>query len=91
MTLPPKPGTSFLYLRTLSFNVCSRCTGTKPLDCLRAVDGATLGDINLSVMTAGLQGTFTFVPVVDGLFITQSPTDALHQGKLNGVNLQLLR
>jgi len=43
-----------------------------------------LGDINVNVILAGFQGTFTFVPVVDGSFITQSPTDALLRGKLNG-------
>ncbi|KAJ6585081.1 alpha beta-hydrolase [Mycena capillaripes] len=60
------------------------CNGTQPLDCLRAVDGAKLADINLNVILAGFQGTFTFVPVVDGTFITQSPTDTLRGNKLNG-------
>ncbi|KAF8158921.1 alpha beta-hydrolase [Mycena galopus ATCC 62051] len=60
------------------------CNGTEPLDCLRAVDGATLANINLNTILAGFQNTFTFVPVVDGSFITQSPTDALSQGKVNG-------
>ncbi|KAJ6585078.1 alpha beta-hydrolase [Mycena capillaripes] len=60
------------------------CNGTQTLDCLRTVDGGKLADINVNVIVAGLQGTFTFVPVIDGTFITQSPTDALRDGKLNG-------
>ncbi|KAJ7625359.1 Alpha/Beta hydrolase protein [Mycena polygramma] len=60
------------------------CNGTEVLDCLRAVDGATLADINLDTILAGFQGTFTFVPVIDGSFITQSPTDALLHGEVNG-------
>ncbi|KAF8158883.1 Alpha/Beta hydrolase protein [Mycena galopus ATCC 62051] len=60
------------------------CTGTDPLNCLLAVDSATLGDINVAVILAGFLNTFTFVPVVDGSFITQNPTDALIQRKVNG-------
>ncbi|KAJ6585113.1 Alpha/Beta hydrolase protein [Mycena capillaripes] len=60
------------------------CNNTKPLDCLRALDGATLEEINLNMILADFQGTFPFSPVVDGSFITQSPTDALLHGKHNG-------
>ncbi|KAF7365126.1 Carboxylic ester hydrolase [Mycena venus] len=60
------------------------CNCTKPLDCLRGVDSATLANININLILAGFQGTFTFVPVIDGSFITQSPTDAITQGKVNG-------
>ncbi|KAJ6462025.1 Alpha/Beta hydrolase protein [Mycena vitilis] len=60
------------------------CNGTEALDCLRAVDTATLVDINVNTITAGFQGTFTFVPVIDGSFIRQSPTDALLRGEVNG-------
>ncbi|KAF7365111.1 Carboxylic ester hydrolase [Mycena venus] len=59
------------------------CKGTAVLQCLRAVDSAILADINVNVMLAGFQNTFSFSPVVDGSFITQSPTDALLQGKVN--------
>lgn len=34
-------------------------------------------------------GTFAFVPVVDGTFITQRPTIALRQGKFNGIRIEL--
>ncbi|KAJ7258056.1 Alpha/Beta hydrolase protein [Mycena haematopus] len=62
------------------------CNGTKPLDCLRAADSATLANINLNVILAGFGNnlTFNFVPVIDGSFITQSPTESLSQGKVNG-------
>ncbi|KAJ7625350.1 Alpha/Beta hydrolase protein [Mycena polygramma] len=60
------------------------CNGTEVLDCLRAVDTVTLVDINVNTILAGFQGTYTFVPVIDGSFITQSPTDALLHGKVNG-------
>ncbi|KAJ7838686.1 alpha beta-hydrolase [Mycena leptocephala] len=71
--------------QTLFNEVAGRagCTGTKPLDCLRAVDSATMEDINLNLMLASFYDTFSFAPVVDGSFITQSPTDALLQGKVN--------
>ncbi|KAJ6495420.1 Alpha/Beta hydrolase protein [Mycena sanguinolenta] len=68
MTLPPKQDT---------------CNDTKPLDCLRAVDSATMADINANIVL-GSTAPFTFVPVIDAVFITQSPTDALSQGQVNG-------
>ncbi|KAJ6552148.1 Alpha/Beta hydrolase protein [Mycena sp. CBHHK59/15] len=73
--------------QTLFNNVSSQagCAASAvPLDCLRAADSALLQDINLSMGIAGFMGTFAFVPVVDGSFILQSPTDALRQGNLNG-------
>ncbi|KAF8158940.1 hypothetical protein K438DRAFT_1986112 [Mycena galopus ATCC 62051] len=54
------------------------------LDCLRAVDGATLAGINLNVDVTGVSDIFTFGPVVDDSFIVQSSIDALSQGKVNG-------
>ncbi|KAJ7134759.1 alpha beta-hydrolase [Mycena epipterygia] len=60
------------------------CNDINVLECLRAVDATLLQQINLDVIIASFTGSFAFVPVVDGSFITQSPTDALAQGKLNG-------
>ncbi|KAJ6585083.1 Alpha/Beta hydrolase protein [Mycena capillaripes] len=84
--LPSQYQYNAIVPQTLFNNVTTQagCNGTTSLDCLRAVDGATLADINLNVIVAGFQGTFTFVPVIDGTFITQSPTDALRDRKLNG-------
>ncbi|KAJ7704489.1 Alpha/Beta hydrolase protein [Mycena rosella] len=54
------------------------------LECLRGVDAAALLEINLNLTLAGFQGTVTFVPVIDKSFITQSPTELLAQGSVNG-------
>ncbi|KAJ7653507.1 Alpha/Beta hydrolase protein [Mycena rosella] len=72
--------------QTLFNNVTTEagCTAENALDCLRKVDGASLQNINLNIILAGFFGTFTFVPVVDGTFITNSPTDLLAAGQKNG-------
>ncbi|KAJ7134819.1 Alpha/Beta hydrolase protein, partial [Mycena epipterygia] len=72
--------------QTLFNDVASQagCNGANVLDCLRRINAALLQKINLNVTIAGFTGTFTFVPVIDGSFITQSPTDSLVQGELNG-------
>ncbi|KAF7314363.1 Carboxylic ester hydrolase [Mycena kentingensis (nom. inval.)] len=63
------------------------CGNHTTLDCLRAVDAATLETINLNTILQGFQGTSTFVPVVDGKLIQQSPTDAFLEKKTNGGSL----
>ena len=55
------------------------------LDCLRAVDVNSLQSANMDINASGFFGTFVFVPVVDGRFITERPTELLKAGKLNGV------
>jgi hypothetical protein len=40
---------------------------------------------NTQINNGGFFGTFLFVPVVDGTFITQRPTLSLQQSKVNGV------
>lgn len=55
------------------------------LACLRAVNVNTLQAANSAINLSGFFGTFVFVPVVDGTFITDSPTKILQQGKVNGV------
>ncbi|KAJ7366930.1 Alpha/Beta hydrolase protein [Mycena albidolilacea] len=84
--LPSQYGYADTVPTTLFNDVAGQagCNGTKPLNCLRTVDGATLANININTILAGFFGTFTFVPVIDGSFITQSPTTALSQGKVNG-------
>ncbi|KAF8824921.1 hypothetical protein HHX47_DHR7000292 [Lentinula edodes] len=49
-----------------------------------SADAAALEIVNGNVNVAGFYGTFVFVPVVDGSFITQRPTEAMKQGKVNG-------
>ncbi|KAF8918598.1 Alpha/Beta hydrolase protein [Mucidula mucida] len=57
------------------------------LECLRQVDSTSLENINSALNLAGFFGTFVFVPVVDGTFITQRPIEALRQRKLNAKTL----
>lgn len=54
--------------------------------CLRTVDANVLGAVNQNIGNLGFFGTFVFVPVVDGMFITQRPIEALKQRKVNGVS-----
>jgi carboxylesterase type B len=85
-----KLGMFFFFPLASDFSSSASCNGTKALDCLRAVDSATLVNININTILGGFFGTFSFVPVIDGSFITQSPTTALSQGKVNGVRISLL-
>ncbi|KAG6865988.1 hypothetical protein C0991_009990 [Blastosporella zonata] len=63
----------------------SSCTSTaSTLACLRAVDVGTLQAINTNISGDAFFGTFIFVPVVDGSFIRQRPTQALREHKVNG-------
>jgi carboxylesterase type B len=67
----------------------SSCTSASDtLSCLRSVDANILETVNANINLAGFFGTFTFVPVVDGEFITQRATEALKQGKVNGVSIE---
>ncbi|KAF7424781.1 hypothetical protein PC9H_010092 [Pleurotus ostreatus] len=54
------------------------------LACLRAADVSRLQAANVQVNRAGFYGTLVTVPVVDGDFITQRPTVALRQRRVNG-------
>ena len=62
---------------------CSSAQDT--LDCLRTVDVNSLQSANVEISVSGFFGTFVFVPVVDGSFITERPTELLKAGKVNGV------
>ncbi|KAJ4478531.1 Alpha/Beta hydrolase protein [Lentinula lateritia] len=71
-----------LYSKVVSQTECSSANDS--LTCLRAVDAVTLETLNNNIIAGGFYGTFIFVPVVDGTFIMQRPTEALAQGKVNG-------
>ncbi len=65
-----------------------RCSSSQDtLECLRNVDIELLDSVNSNIAANGFYGTFIFVPVVDGTFITERPTEALKKGKVNGVCL----
>ncbi|KAF8969096.1 Alpha/Beta hydrolase protein [Flammula alnicola] len=71
-----------LYSEVITQTNCSSASDT--LDCLRAADVGLLQAANVKISSSGFFGTFIFVPVVDGTFITARPTELLKQGKLNG-------
>ncbi|KAJ4480046.1 Alpha/Beta hydrolase protein [Lentinula aciculospora] len=71
-----------LYSEVVSQTNCSSADDS--LACLRAADAHTLGTVNNDINAGGFFGTFLFVPVVDGTFIAQRPTEALKQRKVNG-------
>ncbi|KAJ3921731.1 Alpha/Beta hydrolase protein [Lentinula edodes] len=77
-----------LYSKVVSQTGCSSADDS--LTCLRAVDAATLETLNNNIIAGGFYGTFLFVPVVDGTFIMQRPTEALAQGKVNGVSFRTI-
>ncbi|KAL4255105.1 AB hydrolase superfamily protein, partial [Pleurotus pulmonarius] len=54
------------------------------LSCLRAANVAKLQAANVQINQAGFYGTLVTVPVIDGDFITQRPTLALRQRRVNG-------
>ncbi|KAF8879332.1 Alpha/Beta hydrolase protein [Gymnopilus junonius] len=70
-----------IYNETVAQSNCSSAIDT--LDCLRQADLSILQPINTDIEAAGFFGTFTFVPVVDGEFITDRPTKLLKEGKIN--------
>ncbi|KAJ7448568.1 Alpha/Beta hydrolase protein [Mycena latifolia] len=67
---------------TLNFDSCA--TAEDSMACLRAVDATVLEAANTNISSGAFFGTFVFVPVVDGVFITQRPTISLLEGKVNG-------
>ncbi|KAJ6568772.1 Alpha/Beta hydrolase protein, partial [Mycena capillaripes] len=54
------------------------------LTCLRTANAAVLEMANHDINTAGFFHTFSTVPVIDGVFITQRPTSSFLEGKVNG-------
>ncbi|KAF9018592.1 cephalosporin esterase [Hymenopellis radicata] len=71
-----------LYSEVVTRANCS--SSEDALNCLRHVDTAILQAVNNAVVNRAFYGTFVFNPVVDGTFITQRPSEALRQRKLNG-------
>ena len=72
----------FWILTKVSFSCLS---AQDTLGCLRAADVNCLQSSNLEISASGFFGTFVFVPVVDGSFITERPTELLKAGKVNKV------
>ncbi|KAL0567354.1 hypothetical protein V5O48_014639 [Marasmius crinis-equi] len=77
-----------LFNEVVSQTNCSLSTDT--LRCLRAASSSVLQAANMNINLAGFFGTFVFVPVIDGTFITRRATEALSQGNLNGQALMAM-
>ncbi|KAF2830465.1 alpha/beta-hydrolase [Ophiobolus disseminans] len=64
------------------------CAGTPDvLACLRKKDSTTLQRANIAVTSAGVYGTWAFLPVTDSSFIKSRPSTALLQKRVNGKNI----
>lgn len=56
-------------------------------DCLTQQDTAILQDASFNVSSSGTYGTWGFLPVTDGIFIQDVPSQQLLQKRINGRNL----
>ncbi|KAJ7601717.1 Alpha/Beta hydrolase protein, partial [Mycena rosella] len=64
------------------------CTAASDsLECLRAADINALQNVNIDMNAASFFSMPAFLPVVDGQFITQRPSQSLALGKVNGKSL----
>ncbi|KIJ43139.1 hypothetical protein M422DRAFT_60334 [Sphaerobolus stellatus SS14] len=71
-----------LYNAVVNGTGCSSSIDT--LSCLRGLNATALQATNVALSTNAFFGVFLFVPVVDGTFITERPTQLLAQRKVNG-------
>ncbi|KAF5367116.1 hypothetical protein D9758_003854 [Tetrapyrgos nigripes] len=71
-----------IYSEVVTQTNCASSSNT--LACLRAASAGTLQAANIQISSSAFFGSFLFVPVVDGTFITQRPTEAFRQFKVNG-------
>ncbi|THH08486.1 hypothetical protein EW145_g2677 [Phellinidium pouzarii] len=71
-----------LYSDAIEQTGCSNTTDA--FACLMSVDAGILETVNVAICLNNFFGTFTFVPVVDGSFIVESPTETIARGRLNG-------
>jgi len=71
-----------IYNDALNYTGCTTASDT--LACLRAADVSTLQTANTNLASSVFYGSYVFVPVVDGEFITERPSVTIAGGKLNG-------
>ncbi|TDL29079.1 alpha/beta-hydrolase [Rickenella mellea] len=67
--------------------VVNQTNCTSALDtfaCVQAIDASILETANNNIAFSGFEGTFVFVPVVDGSFIVERPTQTFARGTVNG-------
>jgi len=85
--LPPQyaaddPIPTLLYNDIVESTNCSDAEDT--FACLVAIDSDTLNQANNASAFSAFYGTYVFVPVVDGTFITERPTVTLGRQVING-------
>lgn len=56
-------------------------------DCLVSKDTATLRDAAIAVTNTGTYGTWAFLPVTDGVFLQNAPSEQLLEKRVNGRNV----
>ncbi|KAF7424798.1 hypothetical protein PC9H_010109 [Pleurotus ostreatus] len=71
-----------IYSSVVSNAGCATAGDT--LACLRGANTTTLQAANVAACRSGFFGTFPLVPVVDGEFIKERPTEVLQKGHVNG-------
>ncbi|KAL5536969.1 hypothetical protein ACEPAF_792 [Sanghuangporus sanghuang] len=71
-----------LYSQVIEKAGCSNASDT--FSCLVGTDAAVLEAANLAICQSSFFGTFAFVPVVDGEFIVDRPTEIISRGRFNG-------
>ncbi|KAF5327175.1 hypothetical protein D9619_004625 [Psilocybe cf. subviscida] len=76
------PIPELLFSEVVSQTNCT--SAADALECLRASNVNALQAANSEINLNGFFGTFTFVPVIDGQFITDRPTKLMNAGKVNG-------
>ena len=55
--------------------------------CLVGKDTATLQNASASISASGMYGTWGFLPVTDGVFIRQTPSQQLQKKQVNGLRI----
>lgn len=95
-----QPATSYIPAQAFyAFATAAGCPPTLPygasgtsspspiLSCLQQQSSAILINASATISAAGYYGTWAFVPVTDGEFITDLPSTQLLKQKLNGLNI----
>lgn len=55
-------------------------------DCLVDATSTALMNVSVAISQSGTYGAFAFLPVTDGMFIQERPSNQLSQGRVNGLN-----
>ena len=72
------------YYRLLVEQAGCSAKNSSSFDCLSSVDTATMQNASALVTGVARYGVWNFVPVTDGTFLTQRPSQQLLKGRTNG-------